>query len=130
VVGGFARHVIGRFARHVASGFACSVGLGLARLAISSLNGYKFRELWLVSFHGACRLGGFMTMTARGRTRIFGLLMLVVLSAGTMIWMFWHYPRGTAIATLAMVAAFAVLVRLARAIETDISERHPGGERA
>ncbi len=69
-------------------------------------------------------------MTAGGRTKTIGLLALVVLSAGTMIWMFWHYPKGTAIATVALLAAFAVLVRLARALETDISERAPGAKRA
>ncbi len=71
-----------------------------------------------------------MTMTARGRSRMFGLLALVFLSAGSMIWMFWHYPKGTAIATLALIAAFAVLVRLARAIDTDICEIDQGEQRA
>ena len=36
-----------------------------------------------------------------------------------MIWLFWHYPLKTLIATIAVLAALGVSARLARSIETD-----------
>jgi hypothetical protein len=36
-----------------------------------------------------------------------------------MLWLFWHFPVGTGIATLVVLSAFAVLARLARMIDTD-----------
>ena len=74
--------------------------------------------------------GLFMTMTARARKKMFGLLAIVTLSSVTMLWLFWHYPVGTAIATTAVLAAFVVLVRLARSIDTDRCELEPGKQRA
>jgi hypothetical protein len=69
-------------------------------------------------------------MTARARKKMFGLLAIVTLSSATMLWMFWHYPVGTAIATVAVLTAFGVLVRLARAIETDHGELDSGKQGA
>jgi hypothetical protein len=48
-----------------------------------------------------------------------------------MLWLFWHYPVGTGIATLVVLAAFTVLIRLARAIDTDsMSELETGKQGA
>jgi len=43
-------------------------------------------------------------------------------SAGTMLWLFWRYPLTTAIVTLGVFAALAVLARLARSIDVDMKD--------
>jgi hypothetical protein len=58
-------------------------------------------------------------MTARRLNKFWSLLTVVVLSSATMLWLFWHYPVGTGIATLGILTAFVVLIRLARSIDTD-----------
>jgi uncharacterized membrane protein YqjE len=60
-----------------------------------------------------------MTRSAHARTNLFAFLAVLALSALTMIWLFWHYPLKTAIATVAVLAAFGVAARLARSIEPD-----------
>ncbi len=60
-----------------------------------------------------------MTKSARTLNKFWSLLTIVVLSSATMLWLFWHYPVGTGIATLAVLTAFAVLIRLSRATDTD-----------
>lgn len=55
-----------------------------------------------------------MTTSAQSRTKIVAFYGIVVLSAATMLWLFWRFPVGTAIATVAVLAAFAVSARLAR----------------
>ncbi len=54
---------------------------------------------------------------ARARALIF--VAVLAASALTMIWAFWHHPVKTAILTLAVLAGFGVLARVARLIETD-----------
>ena len=54
---------------------------------------------------------------ARGNVVIF--LGILALSALSMVWLFWHHPIKTLIATLAVLAAVGVSARLARSIETD-----------
>ncbi len=57
------------------------------------------------------------------RAAFFGVL---ALSALTMIWLFWHHPLKTAIATVVLLCAFAVAARLARWIEDSGSELDEG----
>lgn len=54
-----------------------------------------------------------MTHTARMRTNLFMLITIGVLSAGIMLWMFWHFPLSTAIATVVVLSAFGISARLA-----------------
>jgi hypothetical protein len=60
-----------------------------------------------------------MTNSAQKRTNIVGFFAIVALSAITMVWLFWHYPLSTGVATLAVLAAFGISARLARAVDTD-----------
>jgi hypothetical protein len=60
-----------------------------------------------------------MTKTAQKRTNIFGFLAILALSSVTMLWMLWHFPVGTGIATLVVLSVYAVSARLARSIEND-----------
>ncbi len=71
-----------------------------------------------------------MTTSTRKQTQLVGLLTLLTLSSATMLWLFWHYPLGTGIATVAVLLAFGVLVRLARAIDTDMVDAGPGEQGA
>jgi uncharacterized membrane protein YqjE len=57
-----------------------------------------------------------MTDLPHARANIFALLILM-LSAATMLWLFWHYPLGTAIATIVVLAVLGISARLARSIE-------------
>ena len=46
-------------------------------------------------------------------------LIIAALSAGTMVWLFWHHPIKTVIGTIAVLAALGISARLARAIEAE-----------
>lgn len=59
-----------------------------------------------------------MTKATRAK-RFWILLTIVTLSSATMLWLLWRYPVGTGIATLAVLTAFTVLVRLARAMDPE-----------
>ncbi len=71
-----------------------------------------------------------MTRSSYARTNIFVLLAVLALSAATMVWLFWHYPVKTAIATIAVLAALGVSARLARSIETDSHTEMENGEQS
>ena len=72
-----------------------------------------------------------MTRSPNARRNIVVFLAILALSALTMVWLFWHYPVGTGIATLGILTAFVVLVRLARSIDTDsMSELEHGKQGA
>jgi hypothetical protein len=60
-----------------------------------------------------------MTKSAQTRTSIIGFLVIVALSAMTMLWLFWRHPVSTGIATIVVLAAFAMSARLARLIDSD-----------
>lgn len=60
-----------------------------------------------------------MTDSARAKTNIFTLLAILTLSAVTMLWLFWHYPLSTGIATIAVLAILGVSARLARSTDSD-----------
>ena len=60
-----------------------------------------------------------MKTSAQERARLWGFLGSVFLSTVTMVWLFWHYPRGTGLATLVVIAAFGVSARLANWIDSE-----------
>ena len=63
--------------------------------------------------------GAGMKTSTQARTSLLGLLTILVLSSATMLWMFWHYPVATGIATLVILSALGISARLARWIDTD-----------
>jgi hypothetical protein len=63
--------------------------------------------------------GAGMTNSAQKRTNIFGFLSILALSSATMLWMLWHFPVGTGIATVIVLSLFGVSARLARSIESE-----------
>jgi hypothetical protein len=60
-----------------------------------------------------------MTKSAQKRTNIFGFLGILALSSATMLWMLWHFPVSTGIATILVLSAFGVSARLARSIDSE-----------
>ena len=53
------------------------------------------------------------------------LLLILAVSAITMLWLFWHYPVATALVTVTVLAALGISARLARSIEvTDIADSY------
>lgn len=64
-----------------------------------------------------------MTESSSKRTNVAAFLAILVLSAATMLWLFWRFPLTTALVTLGVFAALGVSARLARAIEVvDVSD--------
>jgi uncharacterized membrane protein SpoIIM required for sporulation len=60
-----------------------------------------------------------MTNSSSTRRNIAISLSVLSLSALTMVWLFWHHPVKTAVATIAVLAALGLSARLARSIEAD-----------
>ena len=60
-----------------------------------------------------------MTKSAQTRTNVFGFIAVVVLSTVSMLWLFWHHPVPTAMATLVVLAGLGISARLARFIQSD-----------
>ncbi len=60
-----------------------------------------------------------MTQSSNARANIVIFLTILALSAFTMIWLFWHHPVKTLIATIAVLAALGISARLAGSIEPD-----------
>lgn len=63
-----------------------------------------------------------MTDSSSARMNIAAFLVIVTLSAGTMLWLFWRFPLMTSVVTLGVLAVLAVLARLARSIDVDIQD--------
>jgi hypothetical protein len=64
-----------------------------------------------------------MNGSSYARTNMLALLAVLTLSAISMLWLFWHYPLATGIATVAVLTALGVSARLARPADTEtISE--------
>jgi len=63
--------------------------------------------------------GAGMTKASQKRTNIFGFLSILALSSVTMLWMLWHFPVGTGIATVVVLSVYGVSARLARSAEND-----------
>ena len=60
-----------------------------------------------------------MTHSSKARANIVAFLAILALSALTMVWLFWHHPVKTLIATIAVLAALGISARLAGSIEPD-----------
>ena len=56
------------------------------------------------------------------RATIVLFLAILALSAVTMIWLFWHYPRVTGIATVIVLAGLYISARLARSMDTELPD--------
>jgi hypothetical protein len=63
--------------------------------------------------------GAGMTKSAQKRTNILGFLSVLALSSATMVWLFWHFPIATGVATLIVLSVYGVSARLARSVESD-----------
>jgi hypothetical protein len=57
-----------------------------------------------------------MTDSPNARANILALLILA-LSAAIMLWLFWHYPLGTSVVTIVVLAVLGISARLARSID-------------
>jgi len=70
-----------------------------------------------------------MTESSSNRTNVAAFLAILVVSAATMVVLFWRFPVTTALITLGVFALLGVSARLARAIEfsdvTDVEQREP-----
>ena len=51
------------------------------------------------------------------RIGVVAFVVVLTVSAGTMLYMFWRFPLTTGIVTLGVLAALGVLAKLARSIE-------------
>jgi hypothetical protein len=71
-----------------------------------------------------------MTRTLNARGNVVAFLAILALSALTMVWLFWHHPVKTLIATIAVLAALGISARLARAIEVDAASDMEHGNRS
>jgi uncharacterized membrane protein YqjE len=72
-----------------------------------------------------------MTRTSSTEKKsVAALLAIVTLSAVTMVWLFWHYPRITAMITIVVLAGLGISARLARSIDTDLSELRRQNQRS
>ncbi len=60
-----------------------------------------------------------MANSGRKRSSVFGFFAMVTLSAATMLWLFWDFPLTTALAALAVLAAFEISARVSRLLEDD-----------
>jgi hypothetical protein len=58
-----------------------------------------------------------MTDSSSTRVNIIALLVILTVSAGTMLWLFWRFPLTTAIVTVAVLTTLGVLARLARSTD-------------
>jgi hypothetical protein len=63
-----------------------------------------------------------MNASSSARMGIVAFLAILTVSAGTMLWLFWRFPLTTAIVTLGVFVALAVLARLARSIDVDMKD--------
>jgi hypothetical protein len=68
-----------------------------------------------------------MTDSSHLRVSILALLAILTLSAGIMVWLFWHYPLLTAAVTVVVLTALGVSARLSRSFDTtDMSDLQRG----
>jgi hypothetical protein len=59
-----------------------------------------------------------MTESSSNRTNVAAFLAILVVSAATMVVLFWHFPMATAVVALGVFALLGVSAHLARAIES------------
>jgi membrane protein implicated in regulation of membrane protease activity len=68
-----------------------------------------------------------MTESSSKRTNVAAFLAILLVSAATMVVLFWHFPVATAVVALAVFALLGVSARLARAIESaDVADMERG----
>jgi uncharacterized membrane protein AbrB (regulator of aidB expression) len=60
-----------------------------------------------------------MNNAASVRTNSLLLLVIVGISAVSMLWLFWHFPRGTLLATFTVLFFLGVSARLGRAFDSE-----------
>lgn len=63
-----------------------------------------------------------MIDSSSARTNIVALLAILALSAATMVWLFWHFPVITALATVAILLGLGVCARLAQLTDSDMTD--------
>ncbi len=66
-----------------------------------------------------------MTEKASERAKIMGLLAVVGLSAVTMLWLYWHYPLSTSLATVAILTGLGLSARKAGDSEIEDTDMEP-----
>jgi hypothetical protein len=71
-----------------------------------------------------------MTHSSKAGANIIAFLTILAISALTMVWLFWHHPVTTSIATIAVLAALGVSARLAQSIEADSASELDHGEQS
>jgi hypothetical protein len=68
-----------------------------------------------------------MTESSSNRTNVAAFLAILVVSAATMVLLFWRFPLTTALITLGVFVLLGVSARLARAIEfVDVADLERG----
>jgi hypothetical protein len=70
-----------------------------------------------------------MTVSSSARMNIVAFIAILAVSASTMLWLFWRFPLMTALITLGIFLGLAVLARLARWIDVDITDLDPTKQR-
>jgi hypothetical protein len=63
-----------------------------------------------------------MTDSSTTRANIVALLVILTVSAATMLWLLWRFPLTTAIITLLVLATLGILARLARSSDVEIAD--------
>jgi hypothetical protein len=58
--------------------------------------------------------------SSHGRAKFAALLTVLVLSAATMVWLFWHFPIITGVATLAILGVLGISAHLARMTDSEL----------
>jgi len=68
-----------------------------------------------------------MTESSSNKSNVAAFLAILVVSAATMVVLFWRFPLATAVITLAIFVLLGVSARLARAIEVvDVADIEQG----
>jgi hypothetical protein len=68
-----------------------------------------------------------MAHSSYARANFYLFLGVLALSALTMVWLFWHHPLKTLIATVMVLAALGISARLARSVDAEnASDLTPG----
>jgi len=68
-----------------------------------------------------------MTKSSYARANVIFLMALLLTSATTMLWLFWHFPLATAIVTLTVLLGLSISTRWAASTDGDgLSELENG----
>jgi hypothetical protein len=94
--------------------FALSELMNL-HIGVFLLSGYKANGAGSLAPEGEAG----MTNSSKTRRNIAIFLAVLSLSALTMVWLFWHHPVKTLVATVGVLAALGISARLARSIEVE-----------